>query len=214
MNKSILIEKMKCNIPELAEFRENIEILDVSEPGYVRFTVDIPRSLGNYRGGIHGGTGYFIGEIGCGFATYSYGVNNVCNSASINFFKSVPCCKVDVRTEPLHKGRSTAVIRVTTFEAATGAKLFESTHNMFLLGPIEGWDEDLAQTDADASPEGALSEEVIASLEALRMHLLEEGNSTLAAKSFIEEHRVAALLEETPELQKLSPEELVARLGS
>ena len=87
--------------------------------------------------GIHGGTGYFIGEIGCGFATYSFGVNNVCNSASINFFKAVPCCKVDVTTEPLHKGRSTAVIRVTTREAATGKLLFQSTHNMFLMGPIE-----------------------------------------------------------------------------
>ena len=132
-----LIEKMWCNVPEAPEFRENIEIVEVSEPGYVHFTMDIPESLGNYRGGIHGGTGYFFGEIGCGFATYSFGVNNVCNSASINFFKAVPCCKVDVTTEPLHKGRSTAVIRVTTREAATGKLLFQSTHNMFLMGPIE-----------------------------------------------------------------------------
>ena len=131
------IEKMKCNIPPLAEFRDNIEILEVKEPGYVHFTMDIPASLGNYRGGIHGGTGYFIGEIGCGFATYSFGVNNVCNSATVNFFKAVPCCKVDVETEPLHKGRSTAVIRVTTREAATGKMLFQSTHNMFLLGPLK-----------------------------------------------------------------------------
>ncbi len=82
-----LIEKMWCNVPEAPEFRENIEIVEVSEPGYVHFTMDIPESLGNYRGGIHGGTGYFIGEIGCGFATYSFGVNNVCNSANVIIFK-------------------------------------------------------------------------------------------------------------------------------
>ena len=137
MVDAAFIEKMKCNIPPLAEFRDNIEIIEVKEPGYVHFTMDIPASLGNYRGGIHGGTGYFIGEIGCGFATYSFGVNNVCNSATVNFFKAVPCCKVDVETEHLHKGRSTAVIRVTTREAATGKMLFQSTHNMFLLGPLK-----------------------------------------------------------------------------
>ena len=51
-----LIEKMWCNVPEAPEFRENIEIVEVNEPGYVHFTMDIPKSLGNYRGGIHGGT--------------------------------------------------------------------------------------------------------------------------------------------------------------
>ena len=29
-----LIEKMWCNVPEAPEFRENIEIVEVSEPGY------------------------------------------------------------------------------------------------------------------------------------------------------------------------------------
>lgn len=128
---------MLCNVPSAPEFADNIHIVEAPEPGRIHFTMDIPPSLGNYRGGIHGGTGYFIGEIGCGFATYSYGVNNVCQSASVTFFKSVPCCKVDVWTEPLHKGRSTAVIRVTTREASTGKLLFESTHNMFLMGPLD-----------------------------------------------------------------------------
>lgn len=131
-----MLEKMRCNMPPLAEFRDNIEIVDVPEPGCVRFTMDVPASLGNYMGAIHGGTGYFIGEIGCGFATYSFGVKNVCMNATINFYKAVPCCKVEVSTEALHKGRSTAVIRVTTREAATGKLLFESTHNMFLMGPL------------------------------------------------------------------------------
>ena len=73
-----------------------------------------------------------------GVCHVTLGSDNVCQSASINFFKAVPCCKVDVTTEPIHAGRSTAVIRVTTREAATGKLLFQSTHNMFLLGPIEG----------------------------------------------------------------------------
>lgn len=138
MEKSVMLEKMRCNIPPSADFQDNIEIIDVTEPGYVHFTMDVPACLGNYHGGIHGGTEYFIGEIGCGFATYTLGSNNVCQSASINFIKAVPCCKVDVVTEPIHAGRSTAVIRVTAREAATGKMLFTSTHNMFLLGPVEG----------------------------------------------------------------------------
>lgn len=138
MEKSVMLEKMRCNIPPSPDFQDNIEIIDVTEPGYVHFTMDIPACLGNYHGGIHGGTGYCIGEIGSGFATFTLGSDNVCQSASINFFKAAPCCKVDVTTEPIHAGRSTAVIRVTTREAATGKLLFQSTHNMFLLGPIEG----------------------------------------------------------------------------
>lgn len=132
-----ILDTLMWNTPELPEIRDNIQIIEANEPGYIHFTFDIPASLGNYRGTIHGGTAYFIGEIGCGFATHSYGVNNVCNAANINFFKGVPVCKVDVTTEPLHKGRSTAVIRVTTREAATGKLLFQSTHNMFLMAPFD-----------------------------------------------------------------------------
>ena len=131
------MEKLRCNIPSLAEFQDNLEIVEVEKPGFVTFTMDIPESLGNYRGGIHGGTGYFIGEIGCGFATYSLGVSNVCTSASINFIKAVPCCKVKACTEVVHAGRSTAVVRVSTYEEASGKLLFQSTHNMFLFGPLE-----------------------------------------------------------------------------
>lgn len=132
-----LIERLRCNIPALAEFQDNIRIIEVEKPGFVRFTMDIPESLGNYRGGIHGGTGYFIGEIGCGFATYSLGMSNVCTSASINFIKAVPCCKVETCTEVVHAGRSTAVVRVSTYDAAEHRLLFQSTHNMFLFGPLE-----------------------------------------------------------------------------
>ncbi len=137
MEKDVMLEKMRCNIPPSSDFRDNIQIIDVSEPGCVHFSMDVPECLSNFHGKIHGGTAYFIGEIGAGFATYTLGSNNVCQNANINFFKAVPCCKVDVTTEALHAGRSTAVIRVTSREAATGKLLFQSTHNMFLLGPIE-----------------------------------------------------------------------------
>lgn len=137
MGRDDMLEKLRCNIPPSAEFQDAIGIVAVDRPGFVRFTMDIPESLGNYRGGIHGGTGYFIGEIGCGFATYSLGMSNVCTSASINFIKAVPCCKVEARTEVVHAGRSTGVIRVSTYEAATGKLLFQPTHNMFFFGPLE-----------------------------------------------------------------------------
>lgn len=138
MEKSVMLEKMRCNIPPSADFQDNIEIIDVTEPGYVHFTMDVPACLGNYHGGIHGGTAYFISEIASGFATYTLGSDNVCQSASINFVKAAPCCKVDVTTEPVHAGRSTAIIRVTARQAETGKLLFTTMHNMFLLGPIEG----------------------------------------------------------------------------
>ncbi len=137
MDKDVMLEKMRCNIPPSPEFHDAIAIVDVEEPGRVHFTMDVPASLGNYHGAIHGGTGYFIGEIGAGFATYTLGSDNVCQSATINFFKAAPCGKVDVIAEAIHAGRSTAVIRVTTHDAATGKLLFQSTHNMFLLGPLK-----------------------------------------------------------------------------
>ena len=137
MDNATLLEKLRCNIPPQQELQDAIVIDEVPKPGYVRFTVDVPTSFSNYHGGIHGGMAYFIGEIGCGFATYSLGFNNVCQTATINFIKAVPCCKVVVETEPIHAGRSTAVIRVTSRQAETGKLLFQSTHTMFLLGPIE-----------------------------------------------------------------------------
>jgi acyl-coenzyme A thioesterase PaaI-like protein len=134
------MEKMRCNIPPNQEMQDAIQIIEVPEPGHVRFTVDVPESFGNYHGKIHGGTEYMIGEIGAGFATYSFGVDNVCNMASINFVRAVPCSKLEVETEALHKGRSTALIRVMAREASTGKLVFTSTHNMFLFGPFEDWE--------------------------------------------------------------------------
>ena len=99
--------------------------------------MNVPESLGNYMNGIHGGTLYFIGEIGAGFATSSLGFRNVCSSATINFFKAVPCCRLDVRTEAVHAGRSTAVIRVTIRQFETGKVIAQSTHNMFLFSSFE-----------------------------------------------------------------------------
>lgn len=131
-----LLTRLRVNIPALKELQDAIVIDRVEKPGFVHFTCNVPESLGNYRGGIHGGTAYFIGEIGAGFAAYSLGRENVCQTASINFIKAVPTCLVEVTTETLHAGRSTAVIRVTSRRASDGKLLFESTHTMFLMGEL------------------------------------------------------------------------------
>ncbi|WP_232001595.1 PaaI family thioesterase [Slackia heliotrinireducens] len=131
-----ILDTMMINVPAASMWRDNIRITEAQEPGFITFETDVPAELGNYRNGIHGGTAYTIGEIGCGFAMYSFNTNNVCQSANINFLKAVPCCTVVTKTEPIHKGRSTAVIRVSTYQKETGKLLFQSTHNMFLFGPV------------------------------------------------------------------------------
>ena len=107
----------------------------------MHYTVDVPESLANFHGATHGGTAASICDTGAGFAMYSYGDNNVCSSASIEYVRAEPVGKLDVWTEPIHKGRSMAVIRVSARSAATGKLLFEGTHNMFILGRFEGFDE-------------------------------------------------------------------------
>lgn len=141
MDKATMMKNMRINIPPLKEWQDAIEIVDVAEPGRVKFTVDVPKDLANFHGMSHGGTAYTIGEIGAGFAMYSFGDNNVCQSATVEFLKAEPCKKLVVTTEPIHKGRSTAVIRVSTRDAETGKLYVESTHNMFVLGRFEGFDD-------------------------------------------------------------------------
>lgn len=141
MDKAEMMERMRINIPALKEWQDAIKIIDVPEPGRVHYTVDVPESLANFHGATHGGTAASICDTGAGFAMYSYGDNNVSSSASIEYVRAEPVGKLDVWTEPIHKGRSTAVIRVSARSAATGKLLFEGTHNMFILGRFEGFDE-------------------------------------------------------------------------
>ncbi len=133
MDKAEMMERMRINIPALKEWQEAITIIDVPEPGRVHYTVDVPASLANFHGATHGGTAASICDTGAGFAMYSYGDNNVSSSASIEYVRAEPVGKL--------KGRSTAVIRVSARSAATGKLLFEGTHNMFILGRFEGFDE-------------------------------------------------------------------------
>lgn len=129
-------EEVLCNFPDVEGLRESCELAELSKER-CRFSVVIPPSMANYRGAVHGGATYLVSEVACGIATYVLGRANVCMQASINFLKAVPCGKVDVVTETRHAGRSSAVVRVEISDAESGAKIAESTHTMFLMGPLE-----------------------------------------------------------------------------
>lgn len=125
-----------CNFPDVDGLRESCELIELSKER-CRFSVVVPPSMANYRGTIHGGATYLVSEIACGIATYVLGQSNVCMQASINFVKAIPCGKLDVTTEIRHAGRSSAVVRVTISDARNGMLVAESSHTMFLMGPLD-----------------------------------------------------------------------------
>ncbi len=130
-------EELLCNFPPIEGLAESCEIEEASEER-CQFTVCVPETLRNYRGTIHGGGVYLLSEVGCGVQTYALGQSNVCMQANINFIKAIPCGKrVRVVSETHHRGRTSALIRVTIFDVETGKKVSESSHTMFLFGPLE-----------------------------------------------------------------------------
>ena len=48
------------------DFQDNIEIIDVTEPGYVHFTMDIPACLGNYHAAFMAARGIASERLGRG----------------------------------------------------------------------------------------------------------------------------------------------------
>lgn len=128
-----LIEELKRNAPPQREL-ESIEIL-ASDPGSVRYAIDVPPSVLNYHGSIHGGFISTMMEIAAGMATYAYGVSNVALACSTNFIRTVGAGHLTVMAETSHKGRSTAVVHCS-IEDGDGRLVAESTYTMFILGPL------------------------------------------------------------------------------
>lgn len=128
-----LIEGLKRNAPPQSEL-ESIEILS-SDPGSVRYAIDVPDSVLNYHGTIHGGFVSTLMEIAAGMATYAYGVSNVALACSTNFIRAVGAGRLAVAAETSHKGRSTAVVHCA-IEDGQGRLVAESTYTMFILGPL------------------------------------------------------------------------------
>ncbi|OUO90289.1 thioesterase [Gordonibacter sp. An230] len=123
------------NVPPLPDLEGCIEI-HTSEPGSVGYTIDVPESLSNYRGTIHGGAISLILEIAAGMATYAYGVGNVALTSATNFIRAVGVQRLNVSASTSHKGRSTAVVHCS-IETEEGKIVAEATYTMFLFGPLE-----------------------------------------------------------------------------
>ncbi|MEI3230966.1 MAG: hotdog domain-containing protein [Gordonibacter pamelaeae] len=68
-----LVAELKRNVPPQREL-EGIEIA-ASEPGGVRYEIDVPSSVLNYHGTIHGGFVSTLLEVAAGMAAYAYGVS-------------------------------------------------------------------------------------------------------------------------------------------
>ena len=128
-----LIEGLKRNAPPQREL-EGIEVL-ASDPGSVRYALDVPTSVLNYHGTIHGGFVSTLMEIAAGMATYAYGVSNVALACSTNYIRAVGAGRVTVTAETTHKGRSTAVVHCAIADERNRL-VAESTYTMFILGPL------------------------------------------------------------------------------
>ena len=129
-----LVAELKRNVPPQREL-EGIEIT-ASEPGGVRYEIDVPSSVLNYHGTIHGGFVSTMLEIAAGMATYAYGESNVAVSCATNFVRAVRPQRLTVSADTSHKGRSTSVAHCAIVDER-GRLVAESTFTMFFLGPLE-----------------------------------------------------------------------------
>ncbi|CVH76268.1 PaaI family thioesterase [Rubneribacter badeniensis] len=130
-----LIEGLMRNVPPLPDLEGRIEVR-ASDPGSVRYTIDVPESLSNYRGTVHGGTISLLLEIAAGMATYAHGVGNVALANATNFIRAVGVQRLNVSASTSHKGRSTAVVHCS-IETEEGKLVAEATYTMFLFGPLD-----------------------------------------------------------------------------
>ena len=128
-----LIAGLMNNVPAQKEL-ESIRVT-ASEPGSARYEIDVPASVLNYHGRIHGGFVSTLLEIAAGMATYAYGVSNVALACSTNFIRAVSNQRLSVEARPSHKGRATAVVHATIRDEE-GRLVAESTYTMFILGPL------------------------------------------------------------------------------
>lgn len=129
------VDKLMGNVPKQREL-ESIRVL-ASEPGSVRYEIDVPDNVLNYHGCIHGGFVSTMLEIAAGMATYAYGESNVAITCATNFIRAVGPQRLTVSADTTHKGRSTSVAHCTIVDER-GKLVAESTFTMFFLGPLEG----------------------------------------------------------------------------
>lgn len=115
---------------------ETLEIVE-ARPGHIVFEADAPESVMNYHGTIQGGYLATVSELAAGMALYASGLSSFAVASSMNFIKAVGTGRLVVKADPVHQGRTTAVIRCAV-ETLEGALIAESTYTMLVMGPLEG----------------------------------------------------------------------------
>lgn len=128
------LQGLMCNVPPLPELDGAITVTE-SDPGCVRYEIDVPQSMANYHNTVHGGCIALMFEIGTGMATYAYGVDNVALQSSINFIRAVKPQRLVISAHSTHKGRTTSVCHLK-METMEGKLVAEATYTMFILGPL------------------------------------------------------------------------------
>lgn len=114
---------------------ESLEIVEAAR-GHVVFRLDVPETVLNYRGSIHGGFIATMCEIAAGMVAYSCEVSNVALTSSMNFVKAVGAGPVMVRGDASHEGRSTIVAHCRV-ETPEGKLVAEATFTLFVMGPLD-----------------------------------------------------------------------------
>ena len=102
--------------------------------GQAELSVEITESMLNVHEKIHGGVLFTIADSTAGACAVSLGKKVVTLNANINFIKANPTGKVISKGRVIHKGRSTVVVDVNTYDYTTDALLSTSSFTMFVLG--------------------------------------------------------------------------------
>lgn len=134
MLDEVLVAKALKNKTRQREM-ESLRMTEVSR-GEVAFAIDVPDTVANYHGSVHGGFLATLLEVVAGMVASTLDLNNVALTSAVNFVKRAPVGPLVVRGEASHVGRSTVVAhcQVTSPE---GQLFTEATFTLFVL-PDEG----------------------------------------------------------------------------
>lgn len=105
-----------------------------ADNGIAQISLEITDAMLNVHKKIHGGVLFTISDSTAGACAVSLGKKVVTLNANINFIKATAHGKIVSKGKVFHKGRSTVVVEVETYDFATNNLLSTSSFTMFVIG--------------------------------------------------------------------------------
>lgn len=112
---------------------DNMTIIKAQD-GIAHLSLKITDDMLNVHKKIHGGVLFTISDSTAGACAVSLGKKVVTLNANINFIKAVANEEIIAKGRVFHKGRSTVVVEVETYDTITNNLLSTSSFTMFVIG--------------------------------------------------------------------------------